>query len=41
MSLGVVRSYVSVGDDPLIIHLQDKTPQSTNIVHIIHKLSRS
>ena len=32
-----------MGDDPLIIHLQDKTPKSTNIVHenIIHKLSRS
>lgn len=43
MSLGVVRSYVSVGGDPLIIRLQDKTPQSTNIIHenIIHKLSRS
>lgn len=42
-SLGVVRSYVSVGDDPLIIHLQDKTPKSANVVHenIIHKLSRS
>ena len=34
---------MSVGDDSLIIHLQDKTPKSTNIVHenIIHKLSRS